>query len=345
MESRLPLSALLSQPLVAFIIEFDNEFEHRVPHRTSDFGSTPGARHAPWLVSMAIWSQFLRSVPEDGIPVRELQRLIGLDNKAMKFWLTRTGEWWQYIFLDENAIVHPTPGGRKALTEWRPLTGLIEGRWRERFGDETVGKLCETLGVVARCLGAELPGSLPILGYGLFSNKPSLSGPSDPWLPSFLSKVLLAFAIEFERAAEVSLAISANVLRLVGDDGIRIRDLPQLAGVSKEAIAMSTGFLEKHGLAKTESSSRTKMLTLTQEGRDARARYHNMVRQIEAAWLERVPDGGLVRLRDLLEGMTGEPLFRGLKPYPDGWRASVASPTVLPHYPMLLHRGGFPDGS
>jgi methyltransferase (TIGR00027 family) len=33
--SRLPLSALLSQALVAFTIEVDNECEHRIPHRTT----------------------------------------------------------------------------------------------------------------------------------------------------------------------------------------------------------------------------------------------------------------------------------------------------------------------
>jgi hypothetical protein len=56
-------------------------------------------------------------------------------------------------------------------------------------------------------------------------------------------------------------------------------------------------------------------------------------------------------LRELLERLVGEPdaqpspLFRGLEPYPDGWRASVRKPDTLPHYPMVLHRGGFPDGS
>jgi hypothetical protein len=39
---RLPLSALLSQVLVAFTIEWDNEFERQVPHRTSNYGSTAG---------------------------------------------------------------------------------------------------------------------------------------------------------------------------------------------------------------------------------------------------------------------------------------------------------------
>lgn len=51
---RLPLSALLSQVLVAFTIECDNEFERQMPHRTSNYGSTAGQGAGPWLVSMAM---------------------------------------------------------------------------------------------------------------------------------------------------------------------------------------------------------------------------------------------------------------------------------------------------
>jgi hypothetical protein len=52
----LPLPALLSQLVVAFTIEFDNEFEHQMPHRTTRYGFTPGFPRAPWLVSMAMWA-------------------------------------------------------------------------------------------------------------------------------------------------------------------------------------------------------------------------------------------------------------------------------------------------
>ncbi len=142
MESRLPLSALLSQALTAFIIEFDNEFEHQVPHRTSDHASTPGA---PWLVSMAMWSRFMRFVSEDGTPVRELQRALGVDSKSMKMSLARMGKWWGYVVLDCDGIVRPTAGGRKALTVWRPLTGAIGKRWRDRFGEAEIDRLVETL--------------------------------------------------------------------------------------------------------------------------------------------------------------------------------------------------------
>jgi hypothetical protein len=34
-----------------------------------------------------------------------------------------------------------------------------------------------------------------------------------------------------------------------------------------------------------------------------------------------------------------------MRPYPGNWRLQVRPPVTLPHYPMVLHRGGYPDGS
>ena len=58
----LPLPTLLSQALVAFTIEFDNEFEHKMPHRTTKHSSGYG----PWLVSMAMYLNCRRFVGDDG---------------------------------------------------------------------------------------------------------------------------------------------------------------------------------------------------------------------------------------------------------------------------------------
>src|SRR6185369_8726861 len=50
-DGALPLSALLCQALVAYTIEFDNEAERRLPHRTTSHGASgPGdGAPAPWL--------------------------------------------------------------------------------------------------------------------------------------------------------------------------------------------------------------------------------------------------------------------------------------------------------
>jgi len=75
MDGHLPLPTLLSHVLVAFTVEFDNEFEHQMPHRTTNYGSTAGSRHGPWLASMVSWSNCLRFVGEDGVRVGELEKL------------------------------------------------------------------------------------------------------------------------------------------------------------------------------------------------------------------------------------------------------------------------------
>jgi hypothetical protein len=117
---RFPLSTLLSQVLVAFTIEFDNEFEHVMPHRTTNLGSASGSRYAPWLVSLVMWENCMRFVGEEGITVSELERAAR----------TRTNlngmERWGHITVEPDhvdfrvrapkspSVIRTTPAGRKA---------------------------------------------------------------------------------------------------------------------------------------------------------------------------------------------------------------------------------------
>jgi hypothetical protein len=133
MESNLPLSAVLSQAYVAFAIEFDNEFEHQAPHRTTNYGSTPGFPKAPWLVSMAMWVRFMRHIPIEGISAADLQSRLAISKKGLNTWLTRLGKWWGYLetvdpdpggsarHISPRAIIRPTLGGKKAIAVWRTL--------------------------------------------------------------------------------------------------------------------------------------------------------------------------------------------------------------------------------
>ncbi len=362
MDGRLPLSTLLSHAVVAFTIEFDNEFEHQVPHRTTNHGSATGSHPVPWLVSRVMWSNFMRFIDEQGTTVRELQHRLRMPPKDIRTWLTRLGEWWGYVVVKPDGTVQLTRGGRKAMEIWRMLDRFIEKRWRERFGHETIDYLREALVTIVNQIEVALPDGLPILGYGLFSKGPEAAQralaetakiTSLP-LASLLSKVLLFFAIDFERESELSLAISANVLRLACEEGFEVRDLARLSGVSKEAIAMSLSFLGKRGYAviqRSSNASRKKVLLLTPKGRKAQDKYRHLLLAIEERWQARFGEQAIGRLRELLEQVAvgpvdqQSPLFRGLEPYPEGWRASVPRPEVLPHYPMILHRGGFPDGS
>ncbi|MGD0303002.1 MAG: MarR family winged helix-turn-helix transcriptional regulator [Bryobacteraceae bacterium] len=341
----LPLFTLLSEVLVAFTIEFDNEFEHRTPHRTTQFGSGSG----PWLVSMVMWSNCMRFVTDEGLTVRELEDLARTKTNLNGM------QRWGYISTQgppRSGVIRATPKGRQAREVWRALFGEIEKRWQARFGPNEIGQLRESLGALNSRIDADLPDCLPILGYGLFSGalerkRERLAGSQDELsLPALLSRVLLAFAIEFESESDLSLAISANVLRVLDETGVRVRDLPLLSGVSKEAISMALGFLKKKSIAVVEpdpAGSRAKIARLTPKGRAAQDAYHKLVEIIEERWKARFGERSIRVLREQLQRLVVAP--SAIEPYPDGWRARVPKPGTWPHYPMVLHRGGFPDGS
>jgi len=351
-----PLSALLSQALVAFTIEFDNEFEHRMPHRTTRYGGTP---HGPWLTSMAMYLNCMRFVGDEGIRVGELVR------RARTKTNFRGMARWGYVTIKpdprdarpkppaSSKIVRSTENGRRARDTWAPLFAVIETRWRERFGEEQVEGLRNALRAVVRQFETPLPDSMPILGYGLFSaplkvrEAGQTEDAGDLPLACLLSRALLAFAMEFESEAKLSLAVCADLLRVLDEEGVRQRDLPLRSGVSKEAISVALGLVQKSGLATVGAT----VVRLTKKGREAQRRYEQLTRGIEESWRARFGVGKVRGLRNHLERLAGDgtatrsPLFGGLTPYPDGWRAKVHKPMTLPHYPMTLHRGGFPDGS
>jgi DNA-binding MarR family transcriptional regulator len=370
MEGRLPLSTLFSQVLTAFTIEFDNEFEHQMPHRTTNHGSTAASFHAPWLVSLAMWENCMRFVGEDGLTVRVLEKLAYTTTNLNGM------ERWGYVVVKPDPadtrlrpprgdwVIRATPAGLKAQEIWRPLFGTIERRWRARFGNNETNQLRESLWALISQIKVELPNCLPILGYGLFSQGPNReqgapagreddSGSRLP-LSALLSRLLLAFAIEFERESDLSLAMCANVVRVLDEKGVRARDLARLSGVSKELIKGSLAFLGKRGyvvLAADPTTKGTKLVRLTPKGREAKDVYQERLGVIEKRWEARFGKGSVRKLRTSLERLVGEPtapqspLFRGLDPYPEGWRASIRQPNTLPHYPLITHRGGFPDGS
>jgi len=363
----LALSALLSQALVALTIELDNEAEHLLPHRTTNYGSADQGDGA-WLVSLAMFENCLRFVTDQPITVGELEALArtGTNLDGMRR--------WGYITIDgtANKIRHGRPGpdavlrattrGLRARETWLPLPALIEQRWRERFGAGPIGQLRRSLEAVAGQLDPGLPDCLPILGQVLSSRGPDPSLPPRPEPPdvarlplsALLSRVLLAFALEYEHESELSLAVGANLLRVLRAEGTRLRDLPLLTGISKEAVAWAMGVLLRARLAVTEpdpAASRGKVTRLTPAGLRAQRRYLELVDAIEDRWPARFGRDTIGSLRQhlaaLAVGADGQPppLFQALVPYPDNWRASVRPPRTLPCYPMVLHRGGYPDGS
>jgi DNA-binding MarR family transcriptional regulator len=358
MAKSLPLTAQLSAALTAFTIETDNEAERRSEHHTTDGG---GPRGSVWLTSLAMWFNCLRDLRDSQLTVAELERQARMSTNLDGM------RRWGYLTIDGtgrvprgatrpkakgDSILALTDRGRLVAQLWAPLPQEIEQRWGDRFGASAVEELRAALATVAGTSPDALPDFLPIgsvYGIGITDPPPRDSGDDLETLPliSLLARVLVAYALDYERGAKLSLAIQLNGLRVLDSDGVPVRDLPARSGVAKAATAMIVGRLERLGCIVTEpipGARRGQQARLTERGERARA--------AGAARLERVQRrDGLQRLVAALEPIVGDGtrsgsrLFEGLEPFPDGWRAQVPAPERLPWFPMVLHRGGYPDGS
>jgi DNA-binding MarR family transcriptional regulator len=354
-----PLSTPLSQLLVAFTIELDNEFERRLAE--TGLGRRTG-------ISLVMWSNFLRFVG-DGIAVADLPAAAGTP-KARTLSTVGGMERWGFVTvgpagrdgfgssrgLRGDWIVRLTPAGEQAQEIWQRLPGEIEGRWEERFGAAAVAELRKSLGRISSRLDVTFPDYVPIVagsdGFvaGLGPSEPK--GHPSSHLPALLSRVLLAYTLDFERACELSLPLTENVVRVVGEEGVHVRDLPLAAAVSKEAVAVALNALEKSGHVTVAD----KLVRLTPEGRAVQERAPAVHAAVEAGWEARFGAADVRRLRAAIESLVADPrLSEGLRPHPGGWRgtpryqahteAMLADPQRgLPRYPMVLHRGGWPDG-
>ena len=203
------LPTALSQALIAFTIEFDNEFEHRVEHHT---GNKTGS--GVWLTSMVMWSNFMRLIPPGGVALSAVEANGRITNFGG---LQR----WGYISVEPaDQTVHLKPGGRRAQEVWRPLAGEVEQRWRERFGDAAIDELRQALSSVA---DPALPLYMPVVGYAdgmRAGHVRAAPGAVAEDLAALLSQALLSFTLEYEDESDLSLAMSANVVRVLSADGV-----------------------------------------------------------------------------------------------------------------------------
>lgn len=352
----LPLSALLSQAFVALTIESDTAFEQRAAHRTT----IGGGRSGPWLTSVAMYFSCLRFLGEDGASIADLERRTGLPTNVDGM------RRWRWVTLDppprsgrrapRSTILRPTAAARAAAQMWPVVLDATEERWRDRCGPGPVDTLRTALTDLAARIERPLPDFLPILAHGMWTSQRLPGDPAEPSEPaglpfvSLLARALLACAIPYERRSPVSLAIAANVLRLSEIDGAMLSELPRAAGVSAEAIAMATRWLATRGFAEIVTAAgppRRRLLRLTATGLAARGCYDELSAAIESGWRDRFGVVAVDALRSALEAVVGDgsELLAGLAAPRGTWRAAQPAATALPHFPLVLHRGAFPDGS
>lgn len=335
------LSSLLSQVLVAYTVEFDNEFERRM----GEAGYT-GAR-----LSLVVWANLMRFVGEGGSSVRDLTARALAPATSIRFQLGCL-ERWGFVRLNTGSpsrdgwgsgrgiradwMVRLTSRGKTASGIWPPLFDEIGWRWERRFGFDAIRRLRQALQDIADRLEIELPDGLP--GIGLedtweFPRRVThCEGPLP--LPTLLSRVLLAFRIEFDRESPVALAWCANMLRVLSDKPIRTMELPRLTGCSPETSAIGWQIRPFVVVEPDPEANRGKVVRLSARGLSAQQTYSRLVCEIEKRWETRFGEEIIRRLRESLRelfelrGEDGLLLAQGLAPPPGTVRAGDHAPAL-----------------
>jgi hypothetical protein len=285
------LPAMLSQLLIAFTIEFDNEFERQMGE-----AGYPGAR-----LSLIVWANLMRFVGE-GLSVSDLTAAALAPANRIKAELGCLERWGVITLVQDLAhrragwgtgrgiradwIARLTSKGLTASNIWPPLALAIQQKWETRFGADEIKTLRNSLHEIVTQLDIELPEGLPA---GLEKNEakypPRVTRtPTDLPLPALLSQLLLAFRLEFERESPTSLALCANALRVLGDESIPAREIPVRTGASPETSGI--GWQLKPYITITPGLARNQgqLVRLSPRGLIAQHKYYELTAEIEQRW-------------------------------------------------------------
>lgn len=320
-----PLSALLSQVLVAFTVEFDNQFERRM----ADAGY-PGA-----LLSLGVWSNLIRFLATNDVSVRNLAvQALAAENR-IKSELGCLERWGFVVLRPDAADDRPVPNrshrlagrvlrdgwgsgrgiragwmvsltdkGGKAAAIWPSLCEEMERRWKARFGGDEIADLRQALEEVDAQLGLELPDALPGSwetsdAYATRDN--DRAGPRR--LPALLSHLLLAFTLEFDRESPAPLILCANTLRVLSEAPTPVGDIPRLTGGSPETSGIGWQMKPYVAVEQDPLAARGKVARLTPRGIRAQQRYYELVDEIERRWEARFGKDKVRRVRECLSAL------------------------------------------
>jgi hypothetical protein len=326
-----PLSALLSQILVAYTVEIDCEFERRMLQMQSR-----GAR-----LSLVIWLNLLRFLADGPVSVRTLaSRALTPETGA----IATLGclERWGVVELQPGMRagfgsgrgiradwpVQLTASGEAAVKIWRGLLAEIDACWSKRFGDDAT-KLRRSLEAIEHQIDLELPQGLPaaILKLPGFGPRKSVAEESLP-IPVLVSRVLLAFALDFERAAQAPISLCANAIRVLSDEPLPAAEISKRTGCSKETAGIGWQHKPYIMVENDPARGRGKLVRLSEAGIKAQQEYYSCTRAIEEKWKNRFHPA-TKEIRELLAVLLKRSdLSEGLKPPPGTTRAGSQSPAL-----------------
>ena len=297
------MHALLSQALIAVT----QEYERR------------GAGSAE-LPTLAVWSNVLRPVG-DGIEQRALPAAARLSKRAVRAAVTAAEK--RGWLVREGTTVRLAPAGEAARRRWPALDADVD----PIFGDDVKRALSR----LVRQLHLEWPhyptgygpadhsitGGVYAPGGGQIDSKvpthgadwapvlrDDVDGSSVAGLPlsALLSQAFVAFAADFEELWIGGLHLAATVLRLLGDEGVPVREIPMLSRLKGDGKSV----LERHGyidIVRHPDDPKVRIAVPTTRGRNTRDQYEATVGRVEERWGPKYGADVVAELRAALESL------------------------------------------
>ena len=136
--------------------------------------------------------------------------------------------------------------------------------------------------------------------------------PLPPLLADLQSRAFAEFGRRLEQAGYGELREGHGcVFRFVEDEGSRLTDLAERAGLSKQAVGEVVDDLQRLGYVERRpdpQDGRAKIIRLTPQGRDAQQTAQQIFADIEREWAERIGPERVAALREALEALATEQL-------------------------------------
>jgi hypothetical protein len=292
-------------------------------------------------LSLVIWLNMLQFLADGPVSVRTLA-LRGLTTEAGVTAGLGCLERWGFVALQPGRragfgsgrgiradwLVQLTASGETAVTLWPKLTVDIDARWSKRFGDDA-SNLRHALEAIEHQVDLELPQGLPMALLKLPKFGPRISAVEAGLpLPVLLSRVLLAFALDFERESQTPISLCANAIRVLSDEPIPETEIPKRTGCSEETAGIGWQLKPYIVIERDPARGRGKLVRLSEAGIVAQQDYYRRARDVENEW-KKCFGGATKKLRESLTTvLKRRELSDGLKPPPGTVRAGAAKPAL-----------------
>jgi hypothetical protein len=322
---------------------------HAIGDISGDFDAGVAASGGDIRLTLVLWADLLRAVPDGGISFSDLPVATRVSRRVLKTAETYGRDWLKITPLKpKGKLWRLTPPGARLRDLGSELVQNTEAQWAAKVGETEVARLRAALEKVVAGLDFELPhypmpyggGDARALGGFAVAAKagpPPIPAHGTDWVPvvrgdgdtvsalplhALLSQAYMAYKIAVEERVLLGVAVVAEIARVMPTGQAPLEDVAHL-GVDGRGKSS----LERHGVVTVKGSGKNRVARLTSVARRLPEVYEPAMAEVEKRWRDTYGDRVVTELRKSLEAV-GAKLASDLPDhvvvYVNRWRAGAA---------------------